>query len=64
MHLWTGRTLDNALLNLGLRDKFAENISKLGFVRVSVYSSFVLYLLSSRDLRGLTCVDTGRYLGF
>lgn len=28
-----GRTLDNALLNLGLKDKYREGVNKLGFVR-------------------------------
>jgi starch phosphorylase len=28
-----GRTLDNALLNLGLKDKYRDATNKLGFVR-------------------------------
>jgi starch phosphorylase len=32
-----GRTLDNAMLNLGLKDKYREGTSKLGFVRIFSY---------------------------
>jgi starch phosphorylase len=28
-----GRTLDNALLNLGLKDQYKTGVDKLGFVR-------------------------------
>lgn len=34
-----GRTLDNALLNLGLKDKFATGLDKLGFNMENVLDS-------------------------
>jgi glycogen phosphorylase len=38
-----GRTLDNALLNLGMKDAYKESISQLGFVSWD----FLLVLLAS-----------------
>ena len=49
-----GRTLDNALLNLGTKEAYKEGVDKLGFV------SFCAYIDVSRRVLNLLLIEHRR----